>query len=207
TKDLIEACLQDEGIRYQSVQARVKGRKKLEAKYLDPKKDYRKLDEITDQAGLRVITYYEDDVHRVAKLIKREFTIDPDNSVDKREIEPDRFGYRAINYVCTHSSKRSTDVEYKRFSGVVCEIQSTSVLTHAWSEIEHEWYDLKDGYPREIKRRFSRLIALLEVAEAEFIEIRKLRKQTENSVGILVEALILDLLLDQVSIRSLVEKD
>src|SRR5208283_1753529 len=141
------------------------------------------------------------------KLIKREFTIDPDNSVDKREIEPDRFGYRAINYVCTHSSKRSTDVEYKRFSGVVCEIQITSVLTHAWSEIEHEWYDLKDGYPREIKRRFSRLIALLEVAEAEFIEIRKLRKQTENSVGILVEALILDLPLDQVSIRSLVEKD
>ena len=36
TKSLIEACLQDAGIQYQSVQVRVKTRNKLREKYLDP---------------------------------------------------------------------------------------------------------------------------------------------------------------------------
>src|SRR5882672_5894762 len=65
TKSLIEASLQDANIRYQSVQARVKTKKKLREKYLDEKKNYRRLDDITDLAGLRVITYYEDEVDRV----------------------------------------------------------------------------------------------------------------------------------------------
>src|SRR5437879_8790552 len=64
TKGLIEASLQDANIRYQSVQARVKSKKKLSEKYLDSSKDYRELDDIHDQAGLRIITYYEDDVDR-----------------------------------------------------------------------------------------------------------------------------------------------
>ena len=64
TKDLIEVILGDAGIRYQSIQTRVKSSKKLEEKYLDPKKNYCQLRDITDQAGIRVITYYEDDVDR-----------------------------------------------------------------------------------------------------------------------------------------------
>jgi ppGpp synthetase/RelA/SpoT-type nucleotidyltranferase len=185
----------------------VKSSQKLQEKYLDPKKDYRKLGEITDQAGLRIITYYEDEVDRVAKVIQKEFEIDFDNSVDKREMEPDRFGYRAINYVCTHSSKRTAHVEYRKFSGIVCEIQITSILSHAWSEIEHEWYDLKETYPKEIKRRFSRLIALLELAEVEFVDIRKFREQFEKSVAVRVEANVLDLPVNAISLRTFIEKE
>jgi GTP pyrophosphokinase len=157
TKDLIEAILEDAKIRYHSVQQRVKSRKKVKEKYLDPTKSYQKLDDITDLAGLRVITYYEDDIDRVAEVIRQEFHIDPENSIDKRDTEPDRFGYSALNYICGHLPKRAADVEYKRFSAVRCEVQITSVLRHAWSEIEHEWYDLKDAYPKNIKRRFYRL--------------------------------------------------
>ncbi len=72
TKSLIEASLQDADIRYQSVQARVKTKKKLKEKYLDERKNYQRLDDITDLAGLRVITYYDNDVDRVAELIRRE---------------------------------------------------------------------------------------------------------------------------------------
>lgn len=93
TKSLLEASLEDAGIPYQSVQVRVKSKKKLAEKYMDSKKDYRRLEDVTDLAGLRVITYYEDDVDRVAKVIEREFMIDRGNSVDKRDTEPDRFGY------------------------------------------------------------------------------------------------------------------
>jgi putative GTP pyrophosphokinase len=139
TKSLIEECLDDAQIRYQSVQARVKSRKKLSEKYLDPQKNYSQLDDITDLAGLRVITYYEDEVDIVAKLISREFQIDFQNTVDRRDGNLDGFGYHAINYVCRYSAQRLTSVEYKKFAGICCEIQITSILRHAWAEIEHDW--------------------------------------------------------------------
>jgi putative GTP pyrophosphokinase len=207
TKGLIEACLQDAGIRFQSVQARVKSRKKLKEKYLNPKKNYRQLDDITDLAALRIITYYEDEVDLAAEVIKREFDIDAANSVDKRESEPDRFGYYALNYVCCHSRTRAMDVEYKRFAGVYCEIQITSILRHAWSEIQHDWYDLRDAFPDDVKRRFARMAALLEIAESEFLDIRKKKGDYEKSVALQVEAEVADLALDPVSLKSFLLQD
>jgi putative GTP pyrophosphokinase len=207
TKGLIEESLQDAGLKYHSVQARVKGREKLETKYLDPDKDYKKLDDITDLAGLRVITYYEDEVDAVAELIRREFKIDLVNSVDKRVRKPDTFGYTALNLVCTHLPSRTSTVEYKRLADVVGEIQITSVLSHAWAEIEHGWYDLGDALPDEIKREFSRLKALLEIAEANFIELRKKRTSYERSVAVQVEAQVPELALDPVSLNSFIQQD
>jgi ppGpp synthetase/RelA/SpoT-type nucleotidyltranferase len=189
------------------VQARVKTRKKLRSKYLDPEKNYTCLDDITDLAGLRVITYYEDEIDKVVEVVGREFRVDASNTVDKRRNEPDRFGYRAINLVCKHAAKRTSDVPYNRFSSTVCEIQVTSILGHAWAEIEHDWYDLKDAYPDEIKRRFSRLAALLELAGSEFADIREKRAQYEKSVALQVEAEVPDVLLDAVSLRSYIDKE
>jgi putative GTP pyrophosphokinase len=207
TKSLIEASLEDAGIPYQSVQVRVKSKKKVAEKYMDPKKDYRQLEDITDLAGIRIITYYEDHVDRAAKVIEREFAVDRGNSVDKRETEPDRFGYNALNYVCTHLPKRVSDVEYKKFAGVRSEIQITSILRHAWSEMEHEWYDLKEAYPAKVKRRFYRIAALLELAESEFLDIRNSRTQYERSIAVRVEANVLDLPIDAVSLRSFIEQE
>jgi putative GTP pyrophosphokinase len=207
TKSLIEASLQDANIRYQSVQTRVKTKKKLCEKYLDPTKNYEQLDDITDLAGLRVITYYEDEIDQVARVIEREFDVDRKNSVDKRQSEPDRFGYNALNYVCKHLPKRTSDVEYKKFSGVCCEIQITSILRHAWAEIEHEWYDLKDAYPNTVKRRFYRILALLELAESEFLDIRKKKTEYVRSVSVRVEARVPDLPTDAVSLRPFIEQE
>jgi ppGpp synthetase/RelA/SpoT-type nucleotidyltranferase len=207
TKSLIEAILHEANLRYQSVQARVKGTTKLEKKYLDPTKNYQELDDITDLAGLRVITYYEDEVDAVAEALEREFNIDRKESVDKRNTEPDRFGYRAINYVCSHLEKRILDVEYKQFAGIRCEIQITSILGHAWSEIEHEWYDLRDAYPDEVKRRFSIVAALFELAGREFVDIRKSKAQYERAVALQVEAGVPDIPVDAVSLRTFIEQE
>jgi putative GTP pyrophosphokinase len=207
TKNLIEASLQDAKIRYQSVQARVKTKRKLKEKYLDETKNYQRLDDITDLAGLRIVTYYDNDIDPVADVIRREFDIDPKNSVDKRDTDPDRFGYRGLNYVCRHLDKRTSDVEYKRFAGVCCEIQIASILSHAWSEIEHEWYDLKEAYPNHIKRKFSQLAALLELAESEFLSIRASRTQYERSVAVQVEAKMPDIAVDAVSMKTFIEQE
>ncbi len=207
TKSLIEASLQDANIRYQSVQARVKTKAKLEKKYLDSTKNYTQLDDITDLAGLRVITYYEDELDTVARVIEREFNIDDKDSVDKRNTEPDRFGYRAINYVCCHQDKRTTDVEYKQFAGVKCEIQITSILGHAWSEIEHEWYDLREAYPDAVKRRFSIIAALFELAGREFVDIRESKTKYERAIALQVEANVPDIPVDAVSLRRFIEQE
>ena len=207
TKSLIEECLEDAQIHYQSVQARVKTLRKLREKYSNPEKRYKRLDDITDLAGLRIITYYGDEVDQAAEIIKREFDIDPQRSIDKRNSNPDRFGYHAINYVCSHSAKRLADVEYRRFSGICCEIQITSVLSHAWAEIEHEWYDRRDTYPPDIKRRLLRMAALLEVAESEFLDIRKKKSDYHRCVAVQVGAKVSGVTLEPLSIRSFIEQD
>jgi putative GTP pyrophosphokinase len=207
TKGLIEKCLQGDGIRFQYVQARVKNRDKLRAKYLDPKKNYRQLDDITDQAGLRVITYYEDEVDLVARVIKREFEIDSKNSVDKREVDPEKFGYYALNYVCRYLDARTKHIEYKAFQGVPCEIQIMSILRHAWSEIEHPWYDLKDAFLDDIKRRFARMAALLEIAESEFLSLKKIQSDYVLAVGVQVETNVPDVPVDPVSLKTFIEQE
>ena len=59
-----------------------------------------------DLLGIRIITYFRDGVDAVAKLIEREFSVDRDNSVDKRAVlEADRFGYLSLHYVAEFASQ------------------------------------------------------------------------------------------------------
>lgn len=207
TRDLIEQILLEANIPFQSVQSRVKSKEKLKQKYLDPEKNYTQLADITDQAGLRVITYYEDEVDNVVEKLKQEFDIDEKNSVDRRETEPDKFGYYALNYVCKYPSRRTSQLEYKKFADVWCEIQVTSILRHAWSEIEHPWYDLKRAYPDDIRRRFARMAALMEIAEREFLDLRKIRSDYQRSLDVRVAANVPNIPVDAVSLRSFIEHE
>jgi ppGpp synthetase/RelA/SpoT-type nucleotidyltranferase len=207
TKDLIEEFLQNSDVPFQSVQARVKARKKLKEKYLDPEKEYKQLDDITDLAGLRVITYYPDEVDRVAEVIEKEFGIDRENSVDKRRIDLDRFGYSAINYICEHLGTRTSLGEYKKFAGLRFEVQVTSILSHAWSEMNHGSYDLGESSPPEVRRRFFQLKALLELAESQFIELRDKTANYARAVAIQVETKVTELPLDASSLKSLIDQE
>lgn len=207
TRELIEQCLAEENIRFQSIQARVKSVQKLEAKYTNPNKNYARLEDITDLAGIRIITYYSDEVDAVASVIEREFDVDKHNSHDRRSEDPSKFGYHAINLVCKHSKKRLKNVEYKRFQNIAFEIQITSILRHTWAEIEHDWYDMRDSTTFEIKRRFSRLDALLELAEAEFLDLRKKRDDLLKSVSVRMEANISETPIDLVSLSFICKHD
>jgi putative GTP pyrophosphokinase len=207
TEALLRKCLQSAGVRFQMIQARVKDGEKLRDKYLDPKKNYQSLSDITDLAAIRVITYYEDEVDRAAEIIKREFEVDPDKSVDKRETDPEKFGYYALNLICRYSHARVAHVEYSEFTGIPFEVQITSILRHAWSEIEHPWYDLKEAFPSEIRRRFARMAALLEIAESEFLALRKVQSDYIESVRVRVAAAVPTVTLDAVSLRLFIQQE
>lgn len=174
-KSLIESFLLNSNIEVHTISSRVKDRASLEQKILS-KGTYECLSDITDVIGVRIITHYADDVDLIAKIIEKEFSIDKENSIDKRAtLEPDRFGYLSLHYIVTLKKDRLNLTEYSAFKEIKAEIQIRSILQHTWAEIEHDTgYKSNTGIPDEIRRRFSRLAGLLEIADSEFIEIKKL---------------------------------
>jgi ppGpp synthetase/RelA/SpoT-type nucleotidyltranferase len=136
---------------------------------------YQALTDITDIVGARVITFFADDVDRVANIIRRadNFAIDLANSIDKRrELRPDQFGYQSLHLVATLSKQRIFN-ENRNLDGLKIEIQVRSLLQHAWAEIEHAYYKSERSLPPTIARRVSLVAGLLEVGDNEFIAIRR----------------------------------
>ncbi|AZE38120.1 RelA/SpoT [Pseudomonas chlororaphis subsp. aureofaciens] len=174
TADLIKRLLSSKKIEVHSISGRCKDRGSFEKK-LTKKSHYKSLLDVTDLAGIRIITHYSDDVDIIARLIEKEFEIDRENSIDKRvTLDPDRFGYLSLHYVATLKSTRSKLQEYAEYDGLKVEIQIRSILQHTWAEIEHDiGYKNEIEVPGPIKRKFSRLAGLLELADQEFISIRK----------------------------------
>ena len=56
-----------------------------------------------------------DEVDQIATMIEEEFFIDEDNSVDKRKIDNDKFGYRSLHYVANLKRDRINLPEYSSY--------------------------------------------------------------------------------------------
>jgi len=183
-RDLLLKLLAAEGLRVHSVTSRTKEPDSLRRKALREGKSYQALSDITDLVGLRIITIFGDEVDKIGALIEREFAIDAENSVDKRKVlDPDRFGYLSLHYVCGFSTPRCALTEYRAFHGMTCEVQVRSILQHAWAEIEHDLgYKAPAAVPRITRRQFFRLAGLLELADDEFIHIRDALKEYARDV-------------------------
>ncbi|MNJ44076.1 GTP pyrophosphokinase YjbM [compost metagenome] len=180
--DLINRLIDARKISYHSISFRCKTKESFERK-VDIKQSYSALEDITDLAGVRVITHFSDDVDVVAGMIESEFKIDRANSIDKRAaLDPDRFGYLSLHYVVSLKKEREILDEYAAFKGLKLEIQIRSILQHTWAEIEHDiGYKSSVEVPKVIKRKFSRMAGLLELADQEFVAIRsELSKYQKN---------------------------
>lgn len=188
-QDLLSSILKSNGIMPHSVTNRAKSPDSLKEKITRDSKDYKDpLSEITDLAGVRVITYFPTDVDKIYELIKKEFMIDYKNTIDKRNTaEPTAFGYASLHIVAQLSQKRLKLSEYSTFKNMKCEIQVRTILQHAWAEIEHDIiYKSTEDMPFELRRRFSYLSGILELADREFeslrIDEKKIRKRIENEI-------------------------
>lgn len=151
------------------VSHRVKSVDSLIGKIKRKSSKYHSLSDITDLVGIRIICYFSDTVDEIASIITRSFNIDYGNSVDKRaSLSDTQFGYLSLHYVC------SLPAQYGDLSGIPFEIQLRTVLQHTWAEIEHDLgYKNEFGVPRGIRREFSRVAGLLEVADELFISLRE----------------------------------
>ncbi len=195
---LLNSILQTHGVKAHQIVTRVKDvdslRKKIEGKGAK----YTKVTDITDLAGIRIITYFEDEVDLIAQIIQDEFIIDRKHSIDKRKIDIDRFGYKSLHYIVQISKSRNKLLEYKRFKNFSAEIQIRSILQHSWAEIEHDLgYKSKSAIPDVAKRSFYRISALLEVADIEFVNLKKLLSSYKEEIKVQITDFPNKLQLDQ----------
>jgi putative GTP pyrophosphokinase len=201
---LLKELLKQHGIRVHSINARVKDRASLRGKIGRSDGKYTELSQITDIVGIRIITYYSDEVDAIANILEQEFEVDLLNSVDKRELlDPDRFGYLSMHYVVKLPEKRLELTEYARFRDCKAEVQIRSILQHTWAEIEHDLgYKSKQAIPKDVRRSFSRLAGLLELADLEFAKIRQNLTEYENEVSEQIHDTPAQVLIDQASLKS-----
>ena len=182
------------GIIVAAVESRVKTESSLAGKLELKGSKYSSISDITDIVGLRVITFYIDDVDKVASLIERLFEIDWENSVDKRKLhEIDSFGYLSLHYICSY---KGSDIRF--------EVQLRTVLQHAWANMNHDTgYKSGVEVPREYLRNLGRLAGMLELADEQFSRIRSELTDYRRRVQALVASGNLDdVLLDGDTFRS-----
>lgn len=102
---------------------------KGERKYRDP------LNEIQDQVGARIITFYKSDVLRLAARVEQFFhAIEEKNRIPEKEAE---FGYFGKHYLLLIPTDASVGLDQSMLPQVF-ELQIKTLFQHAWSEAEHD---------------------------------------------------------------------
>lgn len=209
TNGLISTLISNNNIQVHSITGRTKTESSLLGKISRPEKNYKTITELTDIVGIRITTYFSDHVDLISQIISSEFLIDDENSIDKRKaIDPDRFGYMSLHLVAEHSTTRTQLPEYDKFKNIKFEIQIRTILQHAWAEIEHDiGYKSKAQVPHLLRRRFSRLSGLLELADEEFFGIRNEIQGYKNELNTTISESPSKVYLDLDSIESLINSD
>ena len=136
----------------------------MEKKYTTPK-------EMTDVVGLKIVGFVPSDINTLSGIVKGNFNIDWDNTRDSiKELEDDKVGYRALNYVVTLKSATLDMEKDERLGKIPFEIQITTLLAYVWEQFDHDRRYKKVGeFPSnsDIPRRFKLISGTLEILDME----------------------------------------
>lgn len=138
-------------------------------KYADP------INQIQDQVGARIITFYLEDVDQVSKQIESYY-----NSIETQVIVPDsekEFGYFGKHYIFLLPEDVLEDDMSNAQVPNFFELQVKTLFQHAWSEAEHDLgYKPQDPLLPEEKRKIAFSAAQAWGADQIFAELFSSRK-------------------------------
>ncbi len=173
-RQLLQRLTSDAGLYVTAIECRVKTEASLVGKLERKGGKYSDINDITDIVGARVITFYDEDIDKVAAFAEQIFNVDRDNSVDKRRREQlYTFGYESLHYICSIPRHVYYDPDMPQLNDLRFELQMKTALQHVWATIEHDiGYKKGVEIPREHLRTIGQLSGMLGLADKEFSRIR-----------------------------------
>lgn len=169
----LSEALKQKGLYVTAIESRIKAEHSLSGKLELKGSKYRTLKDITDLMGIRIITFYTDDVDKVAAIVKQLFDVDWKDSVDKRKMhELTSFGYNSLHYICRLPKTLVDDPDMPELNEFRFELQMRTALQHVWSTMEHDIGYKGIKVPKPYLRQFSRLAGMLELIDDEFSRLR-----------------------------------
>ncbi|OLT40250.1 GTP pyrophosphokinase [Serinicoccus sp. CNJ-927] len=184
---VVTRLLDDAGINYLAVTGRTKSVESFAGKAARRSRGGRlahpkPLTDITDQIGVRVVTYVQADVEAVAQLLAAQLDVRDDRDMGQETAAEGRFGYSSRHLLV------ALDEERAREAGIPpqqpASVQIRTVLQHAWAEFEHD-IRYKGSVPEEhahdFDRRFTLAAGLLELADQQFTAIRDRHREELTS--------------------------
>lgn len=194
-RSILLQALRVANVNVASVDARAKSLESFGDKAAQPAEEdstqpkYREpISEITDLAGIRVITFFLKTIEEVDRLITAQFEIREKSDKSDALVKQERLGYQSVHYLVQLKPNRTDLPEYAPYSGMIAEIQLRTVLQHAWAEIEHDiQYKSVETIPSSVRRRFLALAGLLEIADREFQAVQKEDEELRAAARLSVE--------------------
>ncbi|NQY22191.1 MAG: hypothetical protein HRT40_12975 [Campylobacteraceae bacterium] len=176
---LIEDLLDHNEVKYHLVESRTKSIQDFTENVSRPVKNY--LNPLTELSGVTIIVYYNDDVNKVATLIKNEFEeIEFEYKHQASNYEVSNFGYLSLHYILKLKTPRIKIFEWGQFKNLQSEIQIRTPLQHEWTTLSHAMqHKREENVPKQIRRKLYRLDGLSELADEELLAIKD---QSESNI-------------------------
>lgn len=185
----LKESFSQQNILLSGMESRIKKEHSLAGKLAKKGSKYQSIRDLTDIVGVRLITFYTDEVDKIAAMVETIFDVDWNDSIDKRKMyELNSFGYMSLHYICRIPKSVYEDPEHPEINELRFEIQMRTALQHVWACMDHDMgYKSKIDIPPQYVRNYSRLAGILELVDEQFNlmrkEINEYRRRVEQLVS------------------------
>ncbi len=149
------------------VEVRIKSYKSIIEKIKRKPQSQRKLSDIEDIVGIRIIVLFQPDSEELHRIITDTFDIIEFDDTSKR-LDDNQFGYQSNHYIVKIPDEWAMVPSYRDLGSINAEIQVRTVAQHIWAAASHKLqYKREDSVPGSLKRSIHRISALLETVDLE----------------------------------------
>jgi len=144
-------------------------------------KSYRKIDDVPDLIGMRVVLETQTLVSNYCGFLLEEFKLVNEHTTIDR-LKTNQIGYRAWHFIIRIDQDLISKYNLNRdLIGLICEVQVHTLLHYTWSQVQRrlEFYKT-NNISKSLHRRFLLLSASLERHDLEFSSLESFQSLVTN---------------------------